>query len=205
MQYSIIIPTCNTHIFSTECLDSVIKYTNIDQAEIILVINDENIEDHSNVKLIKVVKFNQRIGFPKAVNAGLREARGDKIVLLNDDVVLLDQKVNHWLELLEQPFKTDIDVGITGPAKFTWNLGGISRTAIGFWCCMFDRRLIHEIGYLDEVFSPGMGEDGDYSIKCDLLGYKLVQVPVNESREFGSGISNQFFPIFHKGNGTFGV
>jgi len=58
--------------------------------------------------------------------------------------------------------------------------------------------------YLDPCFNPGMGEDGDFSIKAEMAGYRLVQVPVDMTQEFGTGISNQTFPIYHKGNGTFG-
>ena len=93
---------------------------------------------------------------------------------------------------------------ITGPVKFDFHTGGVKRSAIAFWCAMIPRRLFDELGMLDEVFSPGCGEDGDFCIKAELAGHELVQVPTNISSDFGAGIPIQNFPIYHKGSGTFG-
>ena len=95
------------------------------------------------------------------------------------------------------------EVGITGPVKFSFNTGDITRKAMAFWCVMLPRKLIGEIGLLDEVFDPGMGEDGDFSIKAQLRGYELVQTPVDYDLKFGDGVGREF-PIIHIGSGTFG-
>lgn len=99
---------------------------------------------------------------------------------------------------------TSKPAGISGPVQFTFKTGQVERRAIAFWCAMMPRVLFDKIGLLDEIFSPGMGEDGDFSIKAELAGYSLVQVPTNISPEFGTGIPVQDFPICHKGSATFG-
>jgi hypothetical protein len=48
-----------------------------------------------------------------------------------------------------------------------------------------------------------MGEDGDYSIRLELAGYKMMSVPDDLNSKFGQGITSSPFPIYHKGNGTF--
>lgn len=95
-------------------------------------------------------------------------------------------------------------VGVTGPVKFSFNTGEIERHAMAFWCVMIPRKLFDEIGLLDEIFSPGMGEDGDFCIRAEQAGYSLVQVPTDMSIKFGNPIEKFDFPIAHVGSGTFG-
>jgi GT2 family glycosyltransferase len=202
---SIIIPTYN-HLddYLKPCCESIIKNTNLKNVEIIIVANGcvdktrEYVESLS--KPFKLVWFEQALGYTRAINEGLKVAQGEYVVLLNNDVVLLNPT---WIELLLKPFLICDNVGITGPLKFTWPCGPLIKTAIAFWCCMIRRSIIDEIGYLDEDFSPGMGEDGAYCIEMEDIGYKIVQVPVDDVKKFGEGPSNQTFPIWHKGNGTF--
>lgn len=94
-------------------------------------------------------------------------------------------------------------VGVTGPVKFKFKTGEIDRHAMAFWCVMIPRHLFDEIGLLDEIFDPGMGEDGDFCIKAELAGYSLVQVPADTSTTFGEPLGDDF-PIMHVGSGTFG-
>lgn len=207
---SIIIPTLN-HLddFLRPCLESIRKYTDLSVCEVIVVANGctDGTEDHvrSLGQPFRVLSFKKPLGFPAAVNAGIEAASGEFVVLLNNDTALLEQEKNAWIDWLLQPFRMDPSVGMTGPVKFHWTCGETRRQAMAFWCTMIPRALfLGEIGPLDEVFSPGTGEDGDFSIKVEEAGYRLVQVPIDGSSEFGRGIPNQIFPIEHKGSGTFG-
>lgn len=103
---------------------------------------------------------------------------------------------------------------ITGPVRFDFNTGNIPRSAMAFWCVMIPATLFDELGLLDEAFSPGMGEDGDFCIKADLAGYKSIQVPFDDTHQFGvekpkqniyfGEAPYQVFPIMHRGSATFG-
>ena len=95
---------------------------------------------------------------------------------------------------------------ITGPVKFDFYTGPIKRSALAFWCVMMEREMFGELGLLDEAFSPGMGEDGDFCIKAEMAGHGLVQVPVDGSHAFGQPDASmqRLFPIMHRGSGTFG-
>lgn len=208
---SIIIPTFN-HLSDLlrPCLESILKHTDLDACEVIVVANGctDGTEDYvrSLVGPFKLLSFKEPLGFPAAVNAGIREAQGDYVVLLNNDTVLLEQDWNSWIDCLLRPFLEDPTVGMTGPVKFHWACGETRRNAMAFWCVMIPRALFTgELGPLDEIFSPGTGEDGDFSIRVEEAGYRLVQVPIDGSSEFGKGIPNQIFPIEHKGSGTFGA
>jgi GT2 family glycosyltransferase len=74
---------------------------------------------------------------------------------------------------------------------------------MAFWLVMMKRSLFDELGMLDEIFSPGMGEDGDFCIKTINAGYKLIAVPEDVAGHFDTGIVSNAFPIMHIGNGTF--
>ena len=94
---------------------------------------------------------------------------------------------------------------ITGPVKFSFSLGKARHEAMAFWLVMIPRTLFEEIGLLDEIFSPGTGEDGDFCLRAVAAGHELVQVPTNQGHEFGEGRQAiQDFPIWHKGSKTFG-
>jgi FkbM family methyltransferase len=205
MKYSIIIPTYN-HCADllTPCLESIKSNTDLSQVEVIIVANGCTDDTEHYVKTLgkpfKLVKFKHALGYPKAVNEGIKRAKGKYVVLLNNDTVILG---NDWLQLLTQPFDTDDNVGITGPVKFTWDCGVKQYECMAFWLVMMKRVLFGELGLLDEIFSPGMGEDGDFCIKTTNAGYKLVSVPDNVSGHFDTGIVSNAFPIMHVGNGTF--
>lgn len=204
---SIVVPTFNHVELLQKCLDSIARYTDLSSCEIIVVANgctDRTVEFLKTLPApFRHVVYEKPLGYTAAANVGIREAKGDYVLLLNNDVVLLPQTPNAWIEILLEPFRKDPKTGISGPVKFWWNCGYTVRRAIAFWCAMIPRSLFSKLGVLDEIFSPGMGEDGDFSIRAELAGYSLVQVPVDSADEFGKGIPNQAFPIFHKGAGTF--
>jgi len=89
---SVIIVTWNAEDIIKDCLQSVFatKYPNL---EIIIV--DNNSQDHTlskvkkmQKKLFKLITNGQNLGFPKAINQGLRVATGDYLLLLNADASL---------------------------------------------------------------------------------------------------------------------
>lgn len=208
MKYSIVIPTynhCNDYLLP--CIESIKKYTDLSNTEIIVVANGctDNTRDalkdfHENLKCIW---FDEPIGYTKATNEGIKVAQGEYIVLLNNDTVLLEQHKNQWLDTLVKPFLNDSKVGVTGPVKFSWDCGGIIREAMAFWLVMIKKEVFDKIGLLDEIYSPGMGEDGDFCIRAVENDYKLVSVPEDVTGKFEVGIKNFNFPIYHVGNGTF--
>ena len=207
-KYSIVVPTYNHCSDLLEpCLQSITKYSNMDEVEVVVVANGcidgTRAYVESLGKNFKLVWVDEPIGYTAAANLGIKESTGEYLVLLNNDTVLLEQQRNWWLEALADPFLKDSATGITGTMKFSWDCGGIQRQAMAFWLVMFKRQIFTELGLLDEIFSPGMGEDGDYSIRVTEAGYKLVSVPVDETFQFSSGPSSTPFPIWHKGNGTF--
>jgi GT2 family glycosyltransferase/2-polyprenyl-3-methyl-5-hydroxy-6-metoxy-1,4-benzoquinol methylase len=203
---SIIIPTLN-HLDDClkPCCESIIKNTVLtDDIEIIVVANGCSDETKKYVQSLSkhfvLMWFNEPMGYPRAINAALLKAKGDYIVLLNNDTQILSWAgVNTWLSMLLQPFD-DPMCGLSGPAL--QHNHEINEDFLIFFCVMISRKVIDDIGLLDEAFSPGAGEDTDFCIKAVRKGYKLVQIPCNEATsEDGKQIVGKF-PLWHQAEAT---
>jgi O-antigen biosynthesis protein len=111
---SIIIISYNVKSYLRQCLKSIYNSKINIPFEIIIVDNDSF--DHSaemvesEFEKITLLKNNQNYGFSKAVNQGVKIAKGDFICLLNPDA-LVEIKT---LDILYRHLQNNIDVGIVG-------------------------------------------------------------------------------------------
>jgi GT2 family glycosyltransferase len=216
MKYSIVIPTYkNFQECLAPCLQSVAQFTDMRESEIIVVANgaEPAARDYINslgLRNLRLIWFNEPLGYTKAANIGIQQCEGEFTVLLNDDCVLLDwQKRGDWLYQLEAPFVLDDSIGVTGPSKLFYNptnqtTGPRNGAQIGAWftiffCAMIRTQSFKTFGLLDEVFSPGYGEDIDFCFRLNAAGLRSVQVPDDkEEWEYTTR-----FPIFHRGGSSF--
>jgi hypothetical protein len=58
------------------------------------------------------------------------------------------------------------------------------------------------LGALDPNFTPGGGEDIEYCLQVEQLGYKILQVPSDEPCKVENGMNVNSFPNYHKSEGT---
>lgn len=198
---SIVILTYNQRSYTEECLASIARHTP-EPHEIIMV--DNGSADGTVAWLSSLVDSDSRYrlivndenrGFAAGCNQGLAVARGEYLVLLNNDVVVTPE----WLAGLIECHRTEPRVGIVGP--LTNNASGIqglgevcpggtgglddfsrsyrcqyryrripSRRLVGF-CMLFSRQLYREVGGLDERFGSGNFEDDDYCLRSAIAGY----------------------------------
>ena len=204
MKYSIVIPTYNhCEKYLKPCVDSVIKHSNMDEVE--LIISANGCTDNTRAYLdylatavpnLKVVWSDKALGYSGANNVAIKLATCDKIVLLNNDTVLLDQSRNDWLEALNGPFK-DVDCGISCVIKGHSEPAG--RNFAIFFCVMIHRKVFDKIGLLNEEYGVGGGEDTEFCIEAEKAGFKVIEV--FEKLWDGSQYTG-VFPIYHKGEGT---
>lgn len=194
---SVIIPTYTNTEGLQRCVRSVLLHTDLPEVEIIVVANGapEAVKSLKSDR-IKVIWKDKPLGYAKAVNLGLREAQGEVVILLNDDAELLEQDMNHWIMMLHEPFLKDEKVGISAPV-IEYNPFASSRYA-QFFCVMISRKVIDEIGYLDEIFGTGWCEDVDYCVRAKQAGFRVVAVPDGQR---GNGDVGSF-PIYHSGQAT---
>ena len=196
MSISIIIPYCNANEFTEECLRSIKKHTK--DYEIILIDNGSKdlLELSENEMSICLIRNEENLGFPKAVNQGLARAKGDYLCVLNNDIIV----VPGWAERLIWHLECGIDVigprtnSISGPQALLVdrydNIEELNRESESLYkrekhnrfpfyrlvaFCVVMRRWVYEmIGGFDEVFSPGNYEDDSYCLEAIDKGFKLA-------------------------------
>ena len=147
---------------------------------------------------LKTVWSAEALGYAGATNVGIREVTTNKIVLLNNDTILLNQQKNQWLSMLESPFLQDSKVGITGP--IIQHSPDANSAFCVFFCTMISKEVFDKIGLLNEEYGVGTGEDVEFCIEAMKAGYIMVesapkQLANNEMYHGG-------FPIYHVGEGT---
>ena len=204
---SIVIPTYNhCDDLLKPCIESIIKYTDLSNVEVLIVANGCADNTSGYVKtldknIFKLIWFENGLGYTKATNTGIIAAQGEYIILLNNDIILLPQEKNLWINYLITPFEKDDKVGITGPMKVPCPYA--QSELIIFFCACIKRKIFDELGILDEGFSPGFGEDTDLSVKALRAGYKLIQVPEANDQYYADKKMVGGFPIYHIGSETF--
>jgi GT2 family glycosyltransferase len=111
---SIVIPTKDAPQHIARCLDSIIDRTTYPRFEVIVV--DNGTTDPSALHAIRkhpveVVPYAERFNFSVANNRGVERARGEIVVLLNNDTEVIDPD---WLESLVAHLQAP-GVGAVGP------------------------------------------------------------------------------------------
>lgn len=188
MKYSIVIPTYNhCEKYLKPCVDSIIKHT--DMANVELIISANGCTDNTRQYLdylqtaipsLYVTWSNEPLGFSKATNNGIRTCKGEKIVLLNNDTIVLS---NDWLEKL--------DTGGDISAVWTQYSPITRRRFAVFFCVMIDPKVFETIGLLNEEYNTGGCEDIEFCYEAEEAGFRI-------DARFDDGS----FPIYHRAEGT---
>jgi O-antigen biosynthesis protein len=178
-------------------------------------------EVRGKFKDIKYIINEENLGCSKSYNAGMKEAlrdyNPDYVILLNDDIEFVDEK---WLEKAISAGEKDEKIGILGcrmlyPDKSSqWvakkgkilsfmKSGNFEKSneilknqkvsnIIGA-CFIIKRRVIEEIGFWDEKFSPYYGEETDYCFRAAKKGFYFVYVGNTEIIHHGAASTKGLF------------
>jgi len=201
---TIIIPAYKPYTILKRCVDSIIATTDLTKACVVVVCNGSDRESadyilNLNNPAITFVWSPEALGYPKATNMGIKVATTPYVILLNSDVVLYNQPKHWWVEKMIAPLRTTPNLAITGLTEVWLN----GRSFYPFAHVALKKEVIEKLGYIDETFSPGYGEDVDFCFKITDAGYDSLIVaelfPDNEK-----GINLSTFPIYHGGKESFG-
>ncbi|MEJ8553410.1 glycosyltransferase family 2 protein [Tepidibacter sp. Z1-5] len=117
---SIIIVNFKTYELTKQTINSILSKNHIINYEIILVDNASNdgsiekieqgFKEKIKTNLIKIIRNNKNLGFSKANNIGIRIAKGEYILVLNSDTVIVDDCVDKCLDYI----KKDNKIGALG-------------------------------------------------------------------------------------------
>ena len=201
---SIIIITYNNWKFTEECLDSIFRYNDYPNTEIIIVDNASFDETREKLKEInhpdvKVLLQDDNKGFAGGNNVGLEASSGEYIILLNNDTIVTPG----FIHQLAEPLKNNKEIGLVGPVSnsvgneqivdffiessaggpdYNWlnDFYGFYKDHIrytdrlGFFCTAMRRDVYEKVGSLDTDFGLGMFEDDDYCKRVVNKGYKIA-------------------------------
>jgi GT2 family glycosyltransferase len=203
---SIIIPTWNGIEYIEDCLNSLLNQDYPD-FEIIVVDNDSSDGTPDWVAerfpTITLIRNERNLGFAGGVNAGLRAARGDVLMLFNQDAAAQPE----WVRAMVLGLTASPDVGIAGckiyywGGKTIWHAGvifpdprmqvvhrGDGETDHGQYeqpvdvdavtgAAMAIRRgVLDAIGLLDEDYFVYF-EDIDFCLRAKEASYRVVYLP----------------------------
>ena len=213
---SIIIPSRDRLDLITPCVESLLEHTDWPDFEILIVDNGSESDDTYEYYDRLVAKHGERVrvlslpgpfNFSALNNLGAREARGEYLLLLNNDTQVLH---DDWLERMMAHAQRP-DVGITGPRlvfgdhrlQHAGVVLGLSEVAghIGYRepmdsprfngrlqsdqnysavtgaCLLIRKSVYEEVGGLDEEALGVMYNDIDLCLKVRERGYRIVWTP----------------------------
>lgn len=211
MKYSIVIPTYNNcDKYLKPCIESLFAWTDMTNIELIISANGctdntrwylDSLRNQLNAtgfgKHLKIVWNDMPLGFAKATNEGIKVATSEYIVLLNNDVVLLPQEKNFWLDLLIKNFDNNPKCGISGNLLL-YSEATRSKFAV-FFCAMIKHEVFASVGLLNEEYGVGGSEDIEFCKEAENAGYEICEAAENHF----DGVQHvSIFPLYHKGEGT---
>jgi GT2 family glycosyltransferase len=211
---SIVTLSWNAPEFTMKALASIREQT-AEPYEVIVVDNGSGPETLKALSTIddphvRVIYNKTNRGFAGGNNDGIAHARGDYVILLNNDVIV----TTGWVEGLVDPFRRIPGLGISAPRS---NLvagdqqladvryrdenemqafaldrrrefarkGYLTDRAIGFcWC--ISRAVLEQVGALDERYAFGNFEDDDYCMRVRAAGYWIYVCDDVFIHHFGS-------------------
>jgi len=216
---SIIIPAYNAIKYTKECIDKVYAVGSTLSFEVIVVDNASSDETQKEMETESLERQNfsyyrmkDNLGFAGGVNFGIQQAKGQYVVILNNDTL----PTSGWLDEMINVFENNPTVGIVSPVTNYVGEGpqleleakdidpkeidtyaskingrGVYHEPgrLVFFCVMIRKNVIEQIGLLDEGYIKGNFEDDDYCLRAILSGYKLA-------------IAKSAF-VFHHGSITF--
>jgi GT2 family glycosyltransferase len=203
---SAIVLNWNGKRFLKECFASLLNQT-FNDCELIMVDNgstDGSLEFmRDNFPQVKLLALGENIGFCRAMNAGMKLAKGDLIALFNNDVVVDE----NWMAHMHSALKDDPHTGICASKVLFYkerniinSAGDIFNTSgeahnRGFGqendgrydeqefvfsataaACIYRRTMLDEVGLFDEDFFNTY-EDMDLGFRAHLKGWSCLYVP----------------------------
>ncbi len=147
-------------------------------------------------KQIRIIFNEENYGFAKGNNIGISQAKGEYILLLNNDTIV----TRGWIGGMLRHLRVST-VGMVGPV--TNNIGNeaminvtfekfdnidsfaeaytishwnetMGMTSLAMFCVIIKKEVLNKIGLLDERFGLGSFEDDDFALRLRNSGYKLL-------------------------------
>lgn len=197
----VIIPVYNAPDYTKMCVYTLFKNTDMNILNKVYLLNDNSNEVTRNLleNLVKkypekivLINNSENVGFIKNVNNGMAMCKSDYVLLLNTDCFI----GHHTIEKLMNHIEKDKKIGLICPlcsnaANLTLPMfPGFSYmmmdellekkffgksfdacTVVGN-CLMITKECIKKVGYFDEIYGMGYGDETDYQFQAMAKGFK---------------------------------
>jgi GT2 family glycosyltransferase/glycosyltransferase involved in cell wall biosynthesis len=205
-RYSIVIPVYEQHLYTFNCLKSLGEQTDLSDVEVI-VVDDASPSAAAQalacVQGVRIVRNPQNLGFIGSCHHGADLARGDILVMLNNDT----QVTSGWLQALQWVFDARADAGLVG-AKLVYPNGTLQEAGGILWqdgsawnwgrgddpdrpiynylreadycsgaCLAIRRRDWLALGGFDRAYTPAYYEDTDLAFRVRAAGQRVYYQP----------------------------
>ena len=203
---SIVIPVYGQHQYTFNCLSSLAQHTDLQEVEVIVV--DDASPDPArpampDVQGVLWVRNPQNLGFIGSCHAGANLARGEYVLMLNNDV----QVTAGWLVALLDVFKLRSDAGMVG-ARLVYPNGSLQEAGGIVWqdgsawnwgrngdpelpthkylrpadycsgaCLLLRMSDWHALHGFDKVYTPAYYEDTDLAFRVRAAGKVVYYQP----------------------------
>lgn len=204
--WSAVIPNYNGEKTIIPCIEAIYKASLQSSYNGEIIVVDDGSTDNSLLYLhnlldkINLLELTENKGFSSAANIGFAEAKGDIIILINNDVIvdkdIIDLSLKHFSDnsVFAVSFKAvdengNMRIGRTLPNFKKGMLRAIpderrdanSKVNITFFAsgggAAFHREKLLSLGGFDEIFNPFYWEDIDLSYRAWNTGWKIIYEP----------------------------
>lgn len=203
---SVVVPNYNGARFLRDCLDSVREqsYPNLEA----IVVDDASTDASPDLVIrefpeMQLFRMPKNSGFARAANEGMRRARGEVILLLNNDAAANSD----WVEQIVEVLHRHPEAGSVASKMVLWDQPNVIQSAgdiflrsgvpdsRGVWqadagqyereeevfgasggACAYRRTMLEQIGLFDERFFMYC-EDVDLAFRAQLNGFACIYAP----------------------------
>ena len=178
-----------------ECIQAIVDHT--ENYEIIMIDNGSSPPFQSQFmgfdNELRVIRNESNEGFSIAANQGITDARGDIVVLYNNDIICTPgwaEKLVGWLDEFDimapmtnlvggfqqitiKPYQSRDELDEVAKDFSKENEGLYWEVNFAVASMFIKKKIFDDIGYLDESLWPCCGEDIDFCFRARQAGYRI--------------------------------
>ncbi len=203
---SIVVPVHGRWDLTAACLRSLASTYALTPYEVVVVDDaspDDTRDRLADVAGVRVHALDENVGFLRACNAGIAQARGEWVLLLNNDT----EVQQGWLDAMVRAARSAPDVGVVGARLLNgdgtlqdaggivfqdataWNYGRrwspedprvLHRREVDYVTgavLLARRSLLEQLGGFDERYAPAYYEDTDLGFAARAAGFRVLYEP----------------------------